>query len=113
MAISEAARRDLCTGLAETFGASNAETLMSVLPFYELDEVATKGDIALLDARLGRLEAEMVKLESRVGGLEREFGVGLDELRKTMYRLTFTTLVTIIGAMATIIAAMAAFRPLS
>jgi hypothetical protein len=98
MAISEASRKDLYTGLAGAIGPANAEVLMSVLPFYELDEIATKSDIALLkadiallDARISRLEAEMIELRH-----------DLHEMRKTMYRLSYTTLVTVVGAMATL-----------
>jgi uncharacterized coiled-coil protein SlyX len=74
VAISEAARSDLYHGLADVLGADRAETLMSVLPSYELTDIATKGDIAMLSARIDGLEislgTRMDRLESRMGGLE-------------------------------------------
>lgn len=50
VAISEAARHDLYTGLNELLGPERTETLMSALPVHDLDEVATKGDLAELRA---------------------------------------------------------------
>jgi hypothetical protein len=56
---SEAARNDLYTGLADSIGQANAETLMSVLAFHTLDEVATKGDLVALKAEVAVLRAEL------------------------------------------------------
>lgn len=59
MPISEAARSDLYTGLSELLGTERAETLMSAIPRYHLDEVATKGDIQSLRPEI---KADFVKL---------------------------------------------------
>ena len=48
MAISEAAGSDLITGLRDVLGPERAETLMSAIPLQDLDEVATKRDLAVL-----------------------------------------------------------------
>lgn len=50
MRISEADRADLYTGFVEVFGPKRAETMMSVIGTKDLDEVATRGDIAELRA---------------------------------------------------------------
>jgi len=52
MPISEAARADLYTGLAEVLGPDRAETLMAQLPRYDPAEVATKSDLAQLRTEL-------------------------------------------------------------
>ena len=52
MAISEAARADLYTGLADVLGPDRAETLMAQLPRYDPAEVATKSDLAELRTEL-------------------------------------------------------------
>ena len=85
MAISEAARSDLYTGLVEVLGPDRAETLMSAIPLYDLDEVATKGDLQVLKAEL---RAEFTALlGAEVGGL-----------RRTMTNWMLTQSVAIIGA---------------
>ncbi len=48
VAISEAARADLYTGLAEVLGPRRAETLMAYLPTFDPTDIATKADIAEL-----------------------------------------------------------------
>jgi hypothetical protein len=54
MAISEAARSDLYNGLRDVIGPERTETLMSAIAWHTIDEVATKGDLANLEARLIR-----------------------------------------------------------
>lgn len=63
MAISEAARADLYTGLVDVIGPARTETLMSAIPLYDLDEVATKADLQVLAAEL---RAEMADLKSSI-----------------------------------------------
>ena len=65
MAISEAARHDLYTGLSELLGPERTETLMSALPIYDLDEVATKGDIAELRAEI---KGDIAELRAEIKG---------------------------------------------
>lgn len=52
----EAARHALYSRLEEILGKNHAETLMTHLPQHANDDVATKGDIASLEARFDRLE---------------------------------------------------------
>lgn len=81
MAISEAARSDLYTGLVEVLGPDRAETLMSAIPLYDLDEVATKRDLQVLK-----------------GELRAEISIEVGSLRKTMTNWMLTQSVAIIGA---------------
>ncbi|HIE21147.1 MAG TPA: hypothetical protein EYP73_00940, partial [Acidimicrobiia bacterium] len=59
MAISEAARADLYTGLAKVLGPERAETLMTHLPSFDPAEVATKGDIADLRSDFAEFREEL------------------------------------------------------
>ena len=52
MPISEAARADLYTGLAEVLGPERAETLMAQLPRFDPADVATKADLKELRVEL-------------------------------------------------------------
>ncbi len=81
MAISEADRSDLYSGLVELLGPERAETLMSAIPLRDLDEVATKRDLQVLKAEL-RLE----------------ISAEIDSLRKTMTNWMLTQSLAIIGA---------------
>jgi len=122
VAISEAARSDLYNGLSQVLGPERAETLMSAIPLHDLDEVATKGGLALLAADLrsemgdlrsemGDLRSEMGDLRSEMAGLRAELKTDLAELRadmiteigalrSSMTNWMLTLLVTIVGAMA-------------
>lgn len=96
MAISEAARSDLYTVLRKVIGPDPAETLMTVFPRYETDQVATKGDVALLKGDLAVLRAEfktdIAELRAEIAGL-------VASVHKTMAIWSLTILVTVIGAM--------------
>ena len=81
MVNAEARRRDLYNGLQELLGTERADTLMAHLPLREMTELATKGDIARLEARFDGLEARFDgsearfdSLEARFDGLEARFG---------------------------------------
>lgn len=97
MAISEAARNDLYTGLRDVLGAERAETLMSAIPLHDLDEVATKADLAELRAEMAELRAEF---KTEIAGLRVELHSEIASLRRTMSTWMLTLLVTIVGAMA-------------
>lgn len=66
MGSSDPARHALYSRLEEVLGTSEADTLMTHLPRDQHDEVATKGDIALLDGRFDRLEERMDRFEKRM-----------------------------------------------
>jgi hypothetical protein len=103
MAISEAARSDLYTGLRDVLGSERAETLMSAIPLHDLDEVATKGDLAELRADLRADMAELkAELKEDIAELRVEMSVEIGALRKTMTNWMLTVLVTVVGAMVSI-----------
>jgi hypothetical protein len=82
MAISEADRADLYTGLVEAFGR-RPETLMSAIPLHDYDQVATKADLQVLKAEL-----------------RAEFHAEIGALRKTMTNWMLGQSLAIIGAIA-------------
>ncbi len=102
MPISEAARADLYHGLAEVFGTKRAETLMSVLPSYELTDLATKGDVALLSARIDSLEISLGgridRLEARMDRLETR----MDRFFVALVTGMFVIVATLIGGFITL-----------
>lgn len=108
MPMLEAARHDLYTGLAELFGLTRAETLMTHLPIYDPSEVATKTDIAELRVDITDLEA---RHDARFDRLDRRFdemNKRLDELNKRLDRLFLTLLAgsfVVVGAMVTVVLA--------
>jgi len=70
---TEARRRDLYDGLDELLGTERAETLMAYLPAHESTDLATKENIARLDARFDRLEAQLDAGLAAVNQLDRFF----------------------------------------
>ncbi len=81
MAISEAARHDLYTGLRDVIGPERAETLMSAIPLHDLDEVVTKAD---LRAEAAGMRAEIAELRS---GLRSEIAETRNGLRAEIAEL--------------------------
>lgn len=103
MAISEAARSDLYTGLRDVIGPERAETLMSAIPLYDLDQVATKGDVQLTATELRAQMAELrAQLREEMAGLRTEVLDEIGALRRSMTTWMLTLLVAVIGAMASI-----------
>lgn len=111
MAISEAARSDLYTGLSQVLGPDRAEILMSAIPLHDLDQVATKGDLAVLS---GELRSEIADLRSDMADLRTQLKTDIAELRaalrtelsseigglrRSMTNWMLTLLVAIVGAM--------------
>lgn len=103
MSISEAARSDLYTGLRDVLGPERAETLMSAIPLHDLDEVATKRDIAELRAELRADMAELrTEFKTEIADLRSDLTGQLDALRKSTTTWVLGLAVTIIGAMTTL-----------
>lgn len=101
MAISEAARSDLYTGLRDVLGPERAETLMSAIPLHDFDEVATKADLAILRAELmGEIRGLRVELKTDIANLRAELTSEVAAFRKQMGNWMLTLLVAIVGAMA-------------
>ena len=92
MAVSEARRRDLYTGLDELLGTDRADTLMAYLPAYETIEVATKDDI-------GRIEDRLDRIENRLEG-------GLEAVNQRLDRFFLTQSAGLIAMVGTLIAAL-------
>jgi hypothetical protein len=63
MPSAEPARHALYSVLEEVVGPDNAKTQMTHLPMQLADEVATKADIAHLEARFDRLEVRFDQLQ--------------------------------------------------
>lgn len=93
MPISEAARNDLYTGLTEVLGPNRAETLMSVIRLHDLDEVATKGDLALLKTEFQSLRDTVENLDVRFQKVEQK----LDHLIFVLIAGLFAVIATLIG----------------
>ena len=70
MTNAEPARRALYAELERVLGVEHADTLMTHLPQHTSDEVATKGDIALLDPRFDRIEDRFDLMEDRFDRME-------------------------------------------
>ena len=72
--MSEAARADLYTGLAELLGPERAETLMTHLPRYDPSEVATRSDVAALRSDFSGLETRLNRqFEQRFEHIDQRF----------------------------------------
>jgi hypothetical protein len=74
MSSVEPARHSLYSRLEDVLGAEHADTLMTYLPRTTADEVATKRDIARLEARFDRFEE---RFETRLDALQRTFVVAV------------------------------------
>jgi ribosomal protein L29 len=82
MAISEAARNDLYTGLRDILGPDRAEALMSVVPLHDFDEVATKRDIAeLREATRTDMAGLRTEMKTDLADLRAELKTDLADLR--------------------------------
>lgn len=84
MPISEAARNDLYTGLAQVLGQDRAETLMSAISLNDLDQV--KSDIASIRGNLGTLETAIQRVDEK-----------LDRLTFVLITGLFAVVATLIG----------------
>jgi hypothetical protein len=70
---AEPARHALYAQLERVLGVEHADTLMTHLPQHTSDSVATRGDIALLDARFDRMEDRFNRMEDRMDKMQRNF----------------------------------------
>lgn len=103
MAISEAARSELYTGLSQVLGPERAETLMSAIPLHDLDQVSTKGDLAVLAADLRNDMADLgTELKTDIADLRAEMHAEIGALRRSMANWMLTLLVAVVGAMVSI-----------
>lgn len=100
MAESEPARHALYSRLQTVLGDEHADTLMTYLPRYHSDEVATKADIARLeerfDGRFASLENRFDRLEDLVRDQQR-FYVATTVGSMTALTAVFSLVVTMLG----------------
>ena len=99
MGASEAARADLYTGLAEALGPSRADTLMSLLPPHDYDQLATKADLAQLKSDLDVVKSE---LRAELGAEIRAVGESLNARIDRLFYLLVLVMIAVLGAMVTI-----------
>jgi len=70
MSNAEPTRHALYAELERNLGVEHADTLMTHLPQHTSDDAATKGDIALLDARFDRMDDRFDGMEDRFNRME-------------------------------------------
>ena len=108
MAISEAARADLYTGLAEVLGRDRAETLMAYLPTFEPTDVATKEDLTelrnLLEARFGMIDRRLDSIDRRFEAIDRRFEA-VEAAFSRLYLTLVTGLFVIVATMVGLVVA--------
>ena len=82
MSVSEARRHELYEAAKAVFGESNAETFMNLHPNIDWDTLATKDDVARLEARLeARLDTFATKDELRRLGSDFKLEMAAFEVR--------------------------------
>lgn len=92
----EAARLDLYNGLSDLLGPERADTLMTYLPSFQPDEIATRSDLGALRDEVSEFRADLK--------------AGLTALNLRMDRLFLTLvagLLTVVAAMAGILLSVA------
>ena len=108
MAIDERARHDLYVALEDLVGTERADSLMGLLPPVGWADVATKHDLAELEARM---DLRFEKVDLRFEKLEAHFDAKLErELRVQMRSLFFGLLTALLTMASLCIAAIAIAR---
>ena len=111
MAISEAARADLYTGLSEVLGRDRAETLMAYLPTFDPTDIATRADIENLrqemnrrfeqvDQRFEQIDRRFEQVDQRFEQIDRRFAAvngRLDRLFQTLVAGLFVIIAAMVG----------------
>ena len=95
---SEAERLDLYNGLVELLGPVRAETFMASLPSFDMTQLATKTDLAMLEARMGALEGRMASLEGAMVAL----GALLDRMYLTLVAGFFVIVAAMVGVIVSV-----------
>jgi hypothetical protein len=91
--------------MAELLGPERAETFMSALPSIDINQVATKADLAVLGGRMGAFEARMDGLETRMAALEAamlNLGLRLDRMYVTLVAGLFVIVAAMVGVMISV-----------
>ena len=118
MTVDEAARHRLFNKLEEVLGPQEAGTLMTSLPTYDLEGVATKADIdglrsatkADIDGLRNATQAEFALVRAEMRALNNELLAGIrQEMHLLITSQTRTLMFTLIGV-ALSITSLAFFR---
>jgi hypothetical protein len=84
MTVPEARRHDLYSALEEVLGTDRADTLMAYLPTIETAALATRSDIAVVEARVEDVRSELKSEIQLVGTEIRAVNQRLDRLFLTL-----------------------------
>ena len=91
MAVDERSRHELYVRLESMLGRAEADTLMSLLPPVGWADVATRQDLAQLEARLD------MKIDALGDTLRAEWRQALLDLMRTMVVANVTTMVALVS----------------
>ena len=117
MAISEKSRSVIYRSFSDLLGEEATADMLAHFPSRDVDEPATKADLAVLRGEMGELRAEMrgemgelrAELRGEMGELRAELRGEIGELRIDMHRLhnrTLVALAAMISAATTVLAVL-------
>jgi len=117
MAISEKSRSTIYQAFSQFLGEEATADMLAQFPSRDVDEPATKADLAVLRAEMGELRAELrgemgelrAELRGEMGELRAEMGELRAELRIDMHRLhnrTLLALTAVISAATAVLAVL-------
>jgi hypothetical protein len=92
MALTEKSRNAIYQSFRPQLGEEATQEMLSYFPARDVEEPATKGDIALVKADIALLRAE---LHAEIAGLRAEMHHEIGELRAEMHKLHNRTVVEI------------------
>lgn len=96
MAVSDAARADLYTGLVETLGESRANTLMSLSHEHDHSQLVTKTDLQLFKVELKS------ELGAELGAQIRALGDSLNARIDRLFHLVVVVMLAVLAAMTSL-----------
>lgn len=107
MPVTEPSRHKLYQRLEEVLGSEEADTLMEHLPPVGWADVATKDDLARLEAVMdARFEALEARMDSRFAVMDSRFDATDANLRSYVDRAMRTNMVVTIGVLGTLTTAV-------
>ena len=117
MAISEKSRSVIYQSFSDLMGEEATEEMLAHFPSRDVDEPATKADLAVLRAEMGELAADLRsemadlrgELLGEMGDLRGELRGEIGELRVDMHRLHTRTLLAVAAMISASTAVLAVF----
>ena len=106
MAISEKSRSVIYRSFSDLLGEEATADMLAHFPSRDVDEPATRADLAVLRGEMGELRAE---LRGEMGELRAELRAEMGELRIDLHRLhtrTLLALAAMISAATTVLAVL-------